>query len=329
MDTNCIGENGLVKCFVVCVYFVENPEKPFHSAFALADSLGKLFSIDHGVRVDGVVQTVSDRELLETRDIKCFKKVKFKSNQIDLVNSVGSHVIPSGKEFFVAIELGRSRMMGRDKIYPVRVRYNDNDGWDKISEDNFGGPSLTVSVCKELVESNILFDELMCCILSEAESFGEVCHGVVDHDYFLANFNGLFYDGNLFSPCLAERAASQYGWASVGGVKRIELCRDPREAVIFGASIVQKLALGTDQGVRDWISRHDFGSHEPRVLFPATGSVVIMAAEDPLDFQQTVRKSMKSRVVSEKIFNALCKDGFSDISYKIKHVKDLVLVDGF
>lgn len=325
-SSNLFLEEHTKPCAVLCLYFMNEPLRPAQMVIDVSKSIRSYWREGGKVRLKTLVQTKSASEIIQEQSLSGFDRERFWliDRQLSCWDIEGN--LRDGQRMLVVAEFGKRVKINHQIFHGFTIRYSINDGWEAVGEGRFGGSTLTISLCPWLLDkSGFQFIENVIQLICK---FGNVCHGVWDYDYFIANFLGLYYDGSLISPNLEERERSQNGWAQVGGEERVRLCRDPREVLILGREIAAITGLDSPEGEVVWRGRHGFSDHEPTVMRTASGVVMVYCTPDPMDFNLTVRCSSRTRDLSKRVMRAMCADGVSREEYEIEHRDSLELYDG-
>ena len=217
---------------------------------------------------------------------------------------------------FANARIRNHKRVGRFAFLGSEVTVSNSVGWDHVGMSGHGGSHVRVVFGPHERDKLSCFDpDHLSTTIEIVSEYAEICHGLIDHDCYIANHHGKYYAVNRF-PILEGRADAADAWGEFGGEDRINLIRDPREALIMGSHIVKAACLDTPEGLSNWRKRHGITEEDvPAVRIP-TGQLVLYASSDITDFNRSVRNCEKTRANSNRIMAAMCADGFSNPKYQ-------------
>jgi len=197
------------------------------------------------------------------------------------------------------------------------ISITNNEGWGYTGQGGVGGSSLVISFGPHEIELYKKYlGEGVVGLLDVLAEYGEVCHGVVDLDYYIANKAGKYYQ-MCSLPCLRRRLAAARAWGNEGGSERVGLVRDPREVLLLGPSLVSDIGIGSSESARSWLGSRGFLENEVVWSGSSRGHVALSVSKNVVDFGESVRRSSVTREISRRLHGALCADGYSRESYGI------------
>lgn len=206
------------------------------------------------------------------------------------------------------------------------MTYIAGDGWDCVGETDNPRALLVVSMIPAGGDDSMPAEEVLDEALGVATRFGRVCHGVIDHDIYLANYHGSYYTESI-SPTTRGRAEGAEAWGTSGGTDRVRLCRDPREGLILSRPLADAIGIANPDGFDRWRSRHGLTDEMPTIEHHASGLFVLKCTKDPFNFKQSVRCCEQTKTVSRRVHGALCHDGFSLPGYAIHDEEPVRMYD--
>lgn len=322
-----IPAHYLSPCFTVCVYF----ERPVPDAVGMVHSLAVKFAVscprNAWVRSSGLV--LSRPDLLTARGNAkkgAFHLFKQSVRMRDFEAYARAIQYPAGKHLVARVEFQPFSKVDGFSMHRCIVSYDSGSGWDYSQVTGNPGASLVMSTTPwgggDSMLPGALFDE---CLRTAAQ-FGRVCHGVIDHDIYLGNQHGTYYQAS-HSPTTRERSLAADAWSSTGGDQRPRLCRHPREGLILGSHFADTMGMTDPDSLARWKSRHGFTDTGPTLELHESGLYLLRCTHDPTDFSNSIRQCSHTWDISNRVHNALCEDGFSLPNYAIHDKRSVRMYD--
>lgn len=322
-----IPPHYLSNCLAVCLYF----ERPVEDGIGMVHDLGVSFARsctrNAWVRSSGLV--LAKPELLKARGnakMGAFFQFENSARMRTFPDYAASLRWPPGEHRCAMAACQPFSKVDGFSMHRCLMKYDDGAGWDSDQATHNPAPTLVVSMIPWGGTDSMAPGDLFDLTLRAAARYGRVCHGVIDHDIYLANRHGSYFDASI-SPCTKERSDASDAWCTLGGTRRMRLCRHPREGLIFGRPMAEAIGIADPETFAAWKTRHGFVDAAPSLELHDSGLFVLRCTEDAADFTQSVRRCERTRDVSNRVHEAFCRDGYSLPEYAIRDEDPVRLYD--
>lgn len=303
-----MDEHYLSPCFALCVYFA----RPVVSSYALVQEvlkqlpvLGESSEIDVGY-LSGRGSALAGRPHRER-----YSLVQFIS--LDTANDMARR-----NNDLVQIISSEAVQVGSFRFNKIVLNYSLNDGWGIRHSSSFGGPSLSLGIPLCSVSRRGGFSrDFLGNVVAVCAKFGEVCHGVIDMDYYIANRQGYYYSMRNW-PMLRSRRLAAESWGQANGGDRLRLVRDPREGLVVGPGLAAVMPLNQ-------LAAQDDMTEFPALLRKAgdASGYIVWSVPEQFGFDDSLRSSSDTEAKSRALFRRLCRLGYSVPSYCIQGEQDV------
>lgn len=317
MTQNPIPQHYLKNCLAMCLYF----EEPVEQGINMLHELGVVYAtrcsrnawVEDAWALIPYLGCGEDGKPILGKWFGQKKSVRMR----DYAAYVAGLEYPKGDHRFASSYFQPYTKVDGFSMHRCLMGYGAGIGWDEACKTDSCGPVFFCSVipwgCDRAAPATDLFNEMLCI----ASRYGNVCHGVIDHDFYLTNRHGESYWVSIY-PTTRERESAAVAWGTVGGIERVRLCRDPREGLVLSKAIVNGLGIATQEGLRLWKARHGFVGDMPTLEHHPSGLFVLRCTDAPADFTQSVRNCERTSDISRRVHDALCEDGYSRAEYAIR-----------
>lgn len=309
---------------VLCIYYagpVPHPEKVLG---VIPDAMRRLAFRRNRAQIT----VLTDRDDLPTT----VGVYKTKYGQTDTVVQDGVRYLATQTEPLIGIEVRPEAMRLYDgfKLYPFALAFHNHPWEDVHIRAHYGyysPPCLEAIVAVEHCVDPSAAGSVMLDFLEQAVLCGEVRHGVIDLDYWIANHGGGFYWGPRRVHFLAERRAALKAWEGLGPRGK-DFARDPREGLILGPALLERYSATTVDALKDRLESD--GVEVERLTFRSLkdGSVLILTSPAIWDMSRSIRKDPEVRRVADQLRRALIRGGIVAEGTVIPHVEHPVKTEG-
>lgn len=322
-----IPPHYLSNCLAMCLYF----ERPVEDGIGMVHDLGVSFarSCTRNAWIQSSGLVLARPELLKApgnAKMGAFFRFKNSVRMRAFPDYAASLRWPPGKHRCAMAAFQPFSKLDGFSMHRCLMTYDGGAGWDSDGATHNPAPTLVVSMIPWGGTDSMAPGDLFDLTLRAAARYGRVCHGIIDHDIYMANQHGCYFDTSI-SPCTKERSDASDAWCTLGGTRRMRLCRHPREGLIFGRPMAEAIGIADPEGFARWRSTHGICDGSLTLELHKSGLFVLRCTEDPADFSQSVRRCERTQRVSDQVHDALCRDGFSLSEYAIHDENPVRLYD--